>query len=128
MNIQILLAEDNDLFRTILASELAIEGYEVTQVADGNEALERLHHNHDQGHPYQLLVTDLRMPNVSGLELIRSMGEHGLDIPTVIMTADVNDDLVAKFTDSTVMGFLQKPFAQSFVVLLSFSVSSVSPW
>ena len=110
MNNRILLAEDNDRFRAVLVLELAIAGYDVTQAMDGKEALQHMLHSRDQGRPFQLLVTDLNMPNVSGFTLINSMREHGLDIPTVIMTGDVIDDLVAELMNSTVMGFLQKPF------------------
>ena len=107
---RILLAENDRRFRSLLASELALAGYDVVQVSDGQEALDQLLAHRDQDRSFHFLLTDLWMPNLSGFALIRSMHEHGLDIPMIIMTGDINLNPEKEFCGSTVVGFFRKPF------------------
>ncbi len=65
---KILVAEDEELTRSILTSILQELGHEVIAVADGAEAWASL-----QGRPVQVIVSDLRMPNMDGLELCRKL-------------------------------------------------------
>jgi DNA-binding NtrC family response regulator len=69
-NVKILIAEDNDLSRENLAELLSGSGYQVKAVADGKEAIEAL--GEEQ---YHLIITDLKMPRVDGLELLRYVKE-----------------------------------------------------
>jgi DNA-binding NtrC family response regulator len=69
-NVKILIAEDNDLSRENLAELLSGSGYEVKAVADGKEAIEALGEER-----YHLIITDLKMPRVDGLELLRYVKE-----------------------------------------------------
>lgn len=109
-NKRILLVEDDEQFRTILCFELKLESYDVVQASDGKEALEKIFYSLDRGHPFDLLVTDIVMPGLSGLGLINSLQEHDVDIPTIIMTGDLYDGLVDELMNSNVLGFLEKPF------------------
>lgn len=63
---KILLAEDDDSLRSFLARALERAGYEVVSCADGDEAIEAL-----DGGPYDLLLTDIVMPGVDGIEVAR---------------------------------------------------------
>jgi len=62
---RILIVDDDELDRTLLAAMLSTEGHEVVQAVDGQEALTSY-----GGTPIDIVVTDLQMPNVHGLELI----------------------------------------------------------
>ena len=74
---RILLAEDDDSLRGFLARALERAGYEVTSCADGEEALDAL----DEG-DWDLLLTDIVMPGVDGIEVARQAAArfHGLRI------------------------------------------------
>ncbi len=78
---KILIAEDDDLNRRNLAELLASCGYEVTAVADGRQALE----NYVQD-VYDLVVTDLRMPNMDGLELLKQIKELNAEQLVILVT------------------------------------------
>jgi len=77
---QILIVDDESDIRRLLREMLAFEGHEVTEAASGLEALERL-----RKVAFDLVVTDVRMPAMGGLELLRASREavdrmwHGLD-------------------------------------------------
>jgi CheY-like chemotaxis protein len=68
--LRILLAEDESSLRDMIALVLSDEGYQVDDVADGNEAFNLL-----KQHKYDLLVTDLYMPVMNGFELIMACKE-----------------------------------------------------
>jgi CheY-like chemotaxis protein len=62
---RILIAEDNKLILETIAHSLSREGYEIIKATDGKECLEILEDN-----PVDLIITDLYMPNVNGMEVI----------------------------------------------------------
>ncbi len=82
----VLIAEDDKLASTSLAQALAdVTTIRTTTAADGVEAFEKAEQN-----PPDLLVTDIHMPNMDGLELVEKIRntDWGKDIPVIIMTND----------------------------------------
>jgi len=65
---RVLIVEDDALVRSMLQQMLEREGYDVTVASDGSEAIKVLNHE-----PVDLMVTDLIMPEMEGIELIRSL-------------------------------------------------------
>lgn len=91
----ILLADDDAEMRTLLAFALRSEGYEVVECADGLQLLEQLNAAHAQSAPQRigLVITDMRMPGASGLEILRDL--HGRDgIPPIILLTAFGDEQV----------------------------------
>ena len=80
-NGKILIAEDNDLNREYLAELLTLNGYDVKAVENGKEAMDAL-----VDEKYTLIITDLRMPQVDGLELLKFTKEMHPDIAVVMIT------------------------------------------
>ena len=78
----ILIAEDDDDQRELYTQMLEMEGFKVNSVASGKEVLEVL----QQSHP-DVILTDIGMPEMDGLELIRRVKEQLADIPVVVMTS-----------------------------------------
>src|SRR5262249_61683116 len=78
---RILVVDDEKVIREILADFLNMEGYVVHTVEDGVEALKELHRR-----SYNLVISDLKMPNMGGLELIQKITEESIPVLTVIMT------------------------------------------
>ena len=63
---RILIVDDNTLVRTFTRTALTRVGYHADMADNGRSALERIR----EGHPYDLLITDINMPEVSGFELL----------------------------------------------------------
>src|SRR6187200_1021276 len=77
----ILVVDDERVIREILSDFLSVEGYVVRTVEDGVEALKEL-----QRRSYNLVISDLKMPNMNGLELIERITTLQIPVLTVIMT------------------------------------------
>src|SRR5262245_56602950 len=77
----ILVVDDERVIREILSDFLSLEGYVVRTVEDGVEALKEL-----QRRSYNLVISDLKMPNMGGLELIEKITALQIPVLTVIMT------------------------------------------
>ena len=78
---RILVVDDEKVIRDILSDFLTSEGYKVTTVENGALALTELHE-----HPYNLMITDLKMPELGGIELLEKIQEEKINIISVIMT------------------------------------------
>lgn len=79
------LADDSPVMRDLLAAELSGLGFEVTVLADGHQALDQLRAIRIE--PPDLLLTDLRMPGVDGLTLLRSARARWPGLPVVLLTS-----------------------------------------
>ncbi|KUM52041.1 response regulator transcription factor [Rheinheimera sp. EpRS3] len=100
----ILLAEDQAMIRTALASLLKLEaGFNVTEAADGNAALKLL-----KQQPFDLLLSDIEMPGLTGLELAQHIQQHKLATKVVIITTFGRAGYVKRAMDAGVGGFLLK--------------------
>ena len=87
---KILLAEDSDFFRAQLVRFLEAEGYEVQGCEDGAVAYRTLQ---EPGSHFDLVVTDIEMPNMTGIELARRIRQDlGLDLPIVAVSSLAGDD------------------------------------
>jgi two-component system, OmpR family, response regulator ChvI len=84
----LLLVDDDDSFRESLGLNLLDEGYEVTSVASGRDALGFL----QGGGSVDVVLLDWRMPNLSGLDVLRHMRRAGITTPVIFLTA-LSDDI-----------------------------------
>ena len=101
---KILLAEDQTMVRTALASLLRLEThYEVDEAVDGAAAQQQL-----QQHAYDILLTDIEMPHLSGLELLQWVQHHQPQLKTVIITTFNRAGYIKRAVDAGVSGFLLK--------------------
>ncbi|MEZ4272173.1 MAG: sigma 54-interacting transcriptional regulator [Myxococcota bacterium] len=106
---RVLLAEDDDEFRWALADYLKSQGYEVLAVADGTLALEHLTKSTSDGAWPHIIVTDMRMPGVTGAELLQDLRNRGLDTPVVLMSAFGDTDMRSHAESLGASAFLDKP-------------------
>lgn len=103
---RILLVEDNQLQRDSLKVGLTATGYVVDAMADGDSGLWSATSN-----AYDLIVLDIMLPGISGLEILRRLRELGRDTPVLLLTArDGVEDRVAGL-DLGADDYLTKPFA-----------------
>ena len=80
-NIKVLLVDDEEEFVTTLAERLEIRGYEPHTSQDGEEALEMIDNN-----AYDVIVLDLMMPGLSGLEVMQQAKDNNPDLPVILLT------------------------------------------
>jgi two-component system response regulator MprA len=105
---RILVVDDDAAVRESLGRALRLEGYDVELASDGSEALERLQGN---GTDPDLVVLDVLMPNVDGLEVCRRLRRSGSRLPVLMLTArDEVDDRVAGL-DAGADDYVVKPFS-----------------
>jgi DNA-binding response OmpR family regulator len=103
--IKLLVVEDEDALRSLLKSELETYGFNVDEADGGTSAMKSLNSNH-----YDVVILDIRMPDIDGLEVLRNIREENL-AEKVIMLTGVNELKIAR--DSLEMGandFLTKPY------------------
>ena len=102
---RVLVVDDEASIRDLLAKTLALAEYDVDLVPDGRTALERL-----RLMPYDLLITDLKMPGVDGLTVIRDARRLRADIPVIIITGYSTEASAIEAVNLGVSGYLTKPF------------------
>lgn len=105
---QILVVDDEANLRRVLGAVLEREGYDVFLAADGREALGVLANHH-----VDVVVTDVRMPEVDGMTLLREVQRVDADIPVVMITAHSTVDNAVLALKSGAFDYLTKPFEQS---------------
>lgn len=102
---RILVVDDERVIREILAEFLALEGFSVHTVEDGEKALTEL-----RLHPYDLLITDLKMPKLSGLQLLEKIEQERLGVLTVLMTGFGTVETAIEAMKKGAYDYLLKPF------------------
>ena len=105
---RVLVAEDDAAMREIIATVLGERGYQITLARSGSE-LSRLLSESNQVRPFDLIVTDVQMPGISGLDVIDQIRKLGNTTPVVIVTAFPQDD-VRKRARGLEVRLLAKPF------------------
>ncbi|MFW6171414.1 MAG: response regulator [Planctomycetota bacterium] len=119
---RVLLIEDDDVMREMLAEALRRAGCEVTECGDGLQCLQACGHDTASCQPaehgvcdtYEVLVSDIRMPNMSGLDVLRTLreilGAEGCP-PAVLITAFGDEATHERAQELGAVTVLDKPFA-----------------
>jgi two-component system response regulator AtoC len=105
MNPRILIVDDEAAIRSSLLESLTAEGYDAEVAESGEEALARCH-----GNVFDLVVTDLRLPGVSGLEILQALRNQGNATPVIMMSAYGDVDTAVGAIHSGAYDFISKPF------------------
>ncbi|HEV8322197.1 MAG TPA: response regulator [Myxococcota bacterium] len=102
---RVLVVDDESALRLTVAANLELEGLEVVEAASGEEALALA-----VAQPFDLVLTDVRMPGMSGVELYRRLREARSDVPVVLMTAFALEALIEQAVQEGAFAVLPKPF------------------
>lgn len=105
MKKKVLIVDDTKNIRNLLTTCLEIEDYEVLTAKDGREALFLL-----QNESFDLIFLDIKLPELSGTEILKRMRESNIDTPVVIMTAFATVKNAVECTKLGAVSYLQKPF------------------
>lgn len=101
---RIILAEDDDEMRDLIASSLQKDGYEVTLAKDGSELLARLAFQE-----FDVVISDIRMPGVSGMNVLEGLRDARWTVPVILMTAFGDEETRARVESKDAVLF-DKPF------------------
>ena len=105
MKSRILIVDDEAAIRSSLQESLSSEGYDTEIAESGEAALAKCH-----GAVFDLVVTDLRLPGVSGLELLQALRNQGQSTPVIMMTAYGDVDTAVSAMRLGAYDFIPKPF------------------
>ena len=108
---RILVVDDEKVIREILSDFLTMEGFVVRAVEDGSAALKEL-----QRRTYNLVISDLKMPNLGGLELLQKIAELNLNVVCIIMTGFGTVETAIEAMKRGAYDYILKPFKVEEVV------------
>jgi two-component system, NtrC family, response regulator AtoC len=103
---RILVADDEEDLRTFLAESLERAGHEVTQVADGAAALRAAHEE-----PFDVVLTDLRMPGTDGMTVVRTVRTEQPDVEVIVITAFGDVATAVEAMKLGAFDYLEKPLS-----------------
>ena len=103
----IMVVDDSETVRQVLQLTLTRAGFDVVEAVDGNDAMEKL-----SAAKIDMMVTDLNMPNMDGLELIRKVREEGDHrfTPIVMLTTESSEEKKQAGRAAGASGWIVKPF------------------
>ena len=101
----ILICDDEELIRWSLVEHLRSEGYRAIEAEDGLACIKLIERESPD-----LVITDLRMPNLDGMEMLRRLRESGNEVPVIVMTAHGAVDSAIEATRLGAKAYLSKPF------------------
>lgn len=111
-----MVVDDEAGIRVLLSDALAGEGFKVTLAKDGDDSLMQL-----KDHRFDLLITDINMPHLNGLELLKKMKKAGRKEKIILITGNPVDDSVLDEDIQPVFAQLKKPFGMDHLLDIVFS-------
>lgn len=108
----ILIVDDEERMRHLLSIMLSRRGYRVNQAGDGVEALEML-----QTAPYDVVITDIKMPRMDGIQLLNRITELQMPCPVVFITAFATVDSAVEAMRQGAADYISKPFEEDRIIL-----------
>src|SRR5580700_9002710 len=102
---QVLIVDDEVNLRKILSAQLTRDGYDVLTAEDGERSLQLLGEHH-----IDLVITDLKMPKVDGMTLLKRALEEDPELPVVLITAHGTIDTAVEALKTGAFDFVTKPF------------------
>ena len=103
---KILIVDDSNIVRKQIDFTLSKYGYETIQATNAIEALETLKNQED----IKLIISDVNMPEMSGVEMAEKLHGQGNQIPLIMLTTEGAADFIQRAMDSGAKGWLIKPF------------------
>ncbi|SHK52351.1 Response regulator receiver domain-containing protein [Clostridium cavendishii DSM 21758] len=105
---KVLIIDDTKNIRVLLTTCLEIKGYEVITAENGKVALEILEEHKDD---FELIFLDIRMPGMSGTDVLKVISQNDIKCPVIIMTAFATVKNAIDCTKLGAVAYLQKPFS-----------------
>ena len=109
---KVLIVDDDEMVRDVLAESVKLAGCDTDVCRDGWEALEMANKE-----PYDLIVTDMRLPGLDGLSLIRRLGVEGKDTDVIVITGYGTIENAVECMKAGALEYIIKPFTVDQIVL-----------
>src|ERR1700678_2115170 len=120
MKATVLIVEDEEKLRRVIELQLKTAGYEVEQAGTAEDAL-KLADNAD------VIITDLRLPGLSGLEMLQQLRSQDLRTPVIVMTAFGSIETAVEAMKSGAVDFLRQPFSLDHLMTVRTKALEVRP-
>jgi DNA-binding NtrC family response regulator len=104
--VNILLVDDDRSLRKMLTFVLTKEGYRVEEAVNGVDALKKL-----KGRSFDLVISDIRMPDLNGIELLKKIKTHDQDLPVIMITAYATTNDAIEAMKLGAEDYIMKPFS-----------------
>ena len=101
---KILVVDDSRTQRKWIKEALGVDSYEYQEASDGSKALAII-----EEEVFDLVVCDLNMPVMGGIDLMETMKTRDIEVPFIIVTADIQDSTKKKCMELNVRAFVNKP-------------------
>ncbi len=111
-NFDILVIDDEESIRHMLSLLLGAEDWQVDTAGDGQEGLKRV-----LGHDYDLVLCDVRMPELDGLEFLAELDDRDIDTTVIVMSAFGSRELAVKALKAGAYDYIDKPFEKDEILL-----------
>jgi len=105
-DLNILVVDDDISIRKIVRDRLKMEGYTVTTAEDGKAGWEKFLEN-----TYQLIITDINMPKINGIELLNKIHAAKIKVLAVVMSGGLSEAMETLVKETRANAFLRKPFS-----------------
>ena len=102
---RLLIVDDEEKIRKLLSMILSRKGYDVTEAENGRDGLEKL-----SGQNFDLVISDIKMPEMDGKALILKMKEEGMNVPLIFITAFATVDSAVEMMRQGAVDYITKPF------------------
>lgn len=113
---RVLVVDDEAPLLMTLVANLELEGFEVMEAKSGEQALELL-----GGHHFDVVLSDIRMPGMNGVDLCREIRKRQPELPVILMTAFTVEGLVREAVDEGALMVIPKPFAIEHLIRMLFT-------
>lgn len=101
----VLVVDDSGIVRRQVINALGKTGLRVIEASDGQQALELI-----ETQTISLLITDINMPRMSGVELLMTLAERGLRVPTIVLTSESEVATLREARSAGALAWITKPF------------------
>jgi len=100
----VLIIDDAAFSRRMIRKFLQVDGYEILEASNGREGLDIVH-----SHQPNCVLADLLMPDMNGFEFLQALQDEGLKIPTIIISADIQEGARNQSYNLGAVNFINKP-------------------
>jgi two-component system nitrogen regulation response regulator NtrX len=101
---EILIIDDEKAIRKTLTEILSFEGYKIEEAADGEEGLKKFKEKN-----YDLVLCDIKMPKLDGIEFLQKAGENNPDIPVIMISGHGNIETAVEAVKKGAFDYISKP-------------------
>jgi two-component system chemotaxis response regulator CheY len=113
MGKRVMVVDDSTTVRQEVVAILGPAGFDMLEAMDGEDGLKRLESAED----IALVLCDVNMPRMNGIEMLRLARERGLTTPFVMLTTEGQPELIARAKSLGAKGWIVKPFAADLLIM-----------